>query len=84
MPADAVDRGATLLGQNSVDLILRDKSRVRAKMEKSCPALDYYHGFYIRPQCRRTDLRRPRFRRSRMGGECEIEKFKTLTARQRD
>src|SRR5688500_5388492 len=33
--------GATLLGQNSVDLILRDNSRVRARLEQRCPALDY-------------------------------------------
>ena len=76
--------GATLLGQNSVDLILRDKSRVRAKMEKSCPALDYYHGFYIRPNADGQICADRDSVRSRMGGECEIEKFKTLTARQRD
>src|SRR5215207_2771507 len=39
--------GATLLRQNSVDLILRDNSRVRARLQRSCPALDYYRGFYI-------------------------------------
>jgi hypothetical protein len=76
--------GATLLGQNSVDLILRDKSRVRAKMEKSCPALDYYHGFYIRPNADGQICADRDSVRSRMGGECEIEKFKTLTARERD
>src|SRR3546814_21127398 len=41
--------GAALLGQNSVDLLLRDSSRIRAKLENSCPALDYYYGFYISP-----------------------------------
>ena len=76
--------GATLLGPNSVDLILRDHTRVRARMEKSCPALDYYRGFYIRPSsdgriCADRDAIR-----SRMGGECEIEKFRTLTAKRRD
>jgi hypothetical protein len=76
--------GATLLGQNSVDLILRDKSRIRAKMEKSCPALDYYHGFYIRPSADGQICADRDSVRSRMGGECEIEKFKTLTAKQRD
>jgi hypothetical protein len=76
--------GATLLGPNSVDLILRDKSRIRAKMEKSCPALDFYRGFYIRQSedgqiCADRDAIR-----SRMGGECEIDKFRKLTAKQRD
>ena len=76
--------GATLLSQNSVDLIFRDKSRIRAKLERRCPALDYYHGFYIRPNkdgqvCADRDTIR-----SRMGGECEIEKFKELRAEKRD
>jgi hypothetical protein len=70
--------GAALIGQNSVDLILRDRSRVRAKLESSCPALDYYHGFYVTPTsdgqiCADRDPIR-----SRMGGECGIDKFKTL------
>jgi hypothetical protein len=76
--------GATLLGRNSVDLILRDRSRIRARLEKSCPALDYYYGFYIRPNadgqiCADRDVIR-----SRMGGQCEIEKFRTLTAERPD
>jgi hypothetical protein len=70
--------GAALIGQNSVDLILRDRSRVRARLESSCPALDYYHGFYVTPTsdgqiCADRDPIR-----SRMGGECGIDKFRTL------
>jgi hypothetical protein len=73
--------GAGLVGQNSVDLVLRDRSRIRAKLEKSCPALDYYYGFYIRPSgdgqiCADRDSIR-----SRMGGQCEIEKFRSLSAK---
>ena len=76
--------GATLLSQNSFDLVLRDKSRIRARLEKSCPALDYYYGFYIRRTadgqvCADRDVIR-----SRMGGECEIERFRTLTAEKPD
>lgn len=76
--------GATLLGRNSVDLIFRDNSRVRAKLEKSCPALDYYHGFYISPNsdgmiCADRDAIR-----SRMGGECEIERFRSLRPEPRE
>ena len=76
--------GAGLVGQNSVDLILRDRSRVRAKLEKSCPALDYYYGFYIRPSsdgqiCSDRDAIR-----SRMGGQCEIDKFRSLSAKAKD
>src|SRR3546814_876340 len=70
--------GAALLGQDSVDLILRDNSRIRAKLENSCPALDYYYGFYISPHadgriCVDRDVIR-----SRMGGKCEIERFRSL------
>jgi hypothetical protein len=77
VPARAI-AGATLLGRNSVDLILRDNSRVRAKLQDSCPALDYYHGFYMAPTedgmiCADRDVIR-----SRMGGQCEIERFRSL------
>jgi hypothetical protein len=73
--------GAGLVGQNSVDLILKDRSRIRARLEKSCPALDYYYGFYIRPSgdgqiCVDRDSIR-----SRVGGQCEIEKFRSLVAK---
>jgi len=76
--------GATLLSQNSVDLVLRDRSRIRAKLERRCPALNYYRGFYVRPSgdgqiCADRDSFR-----SRVGGECEIDAFKTLVAKRRD
>lgn len=75
--------GATLLGRNSVDLILRDNSRIRAKLQNSCPALDYYNGFYISPNadgmiCADRDVIR-----SRVGGECEIDSFRSLTPKRR-
>ncbi|MEA3053409.1 MAG: hypothetical protein QOG72_2312 [Sphingomonadales bacterium] len=70
--------GATLVGKNSVDLVLRGRQRVRAKLESSCPALDYYYGFYITPNsdgmvCEDRDIIR-----SRMGGACEIDRFRGL------
>jgi hypothetical protein len=72
--------GATLVSRDSVDFVMRDNSRVRARLAKSCPALDYYSGFYITPNedgmvCADRDNIR-----SRMGGECEIERFRALTA----
>lgn len=76
--------GASLLSQNSVDLILRDKRRIRAKLENSCPALDYYYGFYVTPNpdgmiCADRDIIR-----SRVGGQCEIDGFRSLTAMRRE
>ena len=75
--------GAALAGRDRVDLILRDERRVRAELEESCPALDYYYGFYISPNpdgkvCADRDVIR-----SRVGGQCGIERFRALTARVR-
>jgi len=39
--------GAGLLSQDSVDLVFRDNTRIRARLERHCPALDYYNGFYM-------------------------------------
>ena len=71
--------GASLLGQNSVDLILRDNSRIRARLEQRCPALDYYYGFYVNATedgniCAARDVIR-----SRAGGACQIDQFRVLT-----
>ena len=72
--------GATAPARDSVDLVLRDRSRVRAKLENSCPALDYYRGFYITPNREGMICADKQSIRSRMGGECEIDAFKTLKA----
>lgn len=69
---------AAQMRQESVDLILRDNSRVRARLERRCPALDYYYGFYINQTpdgmiCADRDSIR-----SRVGGECQIDQFRTL------
>jgi hypothetical protein len=71
--------GATLLGQNSVDLILKDRSRIRARLENRCPALDYYYGFYVNATedgqiCADRDSIR-----SRVGGQCQIDHFRALS-----
>jgi hypothetical protein len=72
--------GATALGRNSVDLVLRDNSRVRVRLESGCPGLDFYHGFYVNGTpdgliCADRDSVR-----SRMGGQCGIDQFRSLTA----
>ena len=83
LPASAIS-GAARVGQTSVDLILRDRRRFRAKLDSNCPALDYYYGFYINPTvdglvCADRDIIR-----SRVGGECGIERFRSLQAVRRD
>ena len=79
VPARAVI-GATALGRNSVDLVLRDNRRIRARLDNNCPGLDFYRGFYVNGTedgliCADRDSIR-----SRMGGQCEIDQFRSLTA----
>ncbi len=77
VPAKAIV-GANLRSRNSVDLILRNSGRIRAELENSCPALDYYYGFYISPNADGQICADRDSIRSRMGGDCEIERFRTL------
>lgn len=77
VPVKAI-AGASLSGQNSVDFILKDRRRIRARLNAACPALDYYQGFYLSPGedgmlCADRD-----FVRSRMGRECGIRRFRLL------
>ena len=74
--------GAVQIGQESVDLVLRDSTRIRARLERRCPAMDYYLGVYVRPNrdgmiCADRDEIR-----SRAGGSCGIERFRTLRPRE--
>ena len=74
--------GAAQIGQDSVDLILRDNTRIRARLESRCPAMDYYFGVYVRPNrdgmiCADRDEIR-----SRSGGSCDIERFRILRPRE--
>jgi len=41
--------GAAQITQDSIDLVLRDATRIRARLERRCPAMDYYFGVYVRP-----------------------------------
>jgi len=82
IPAAAIRRGL-MSGPDEVDLILANRSRIRAELDEDCPALDFYAGFYLQPQddlqlCARRDAIH-----SRMGGSCRIDKFKFLQPRLR-
>ncbi len=70
--------GAIVSSPDSIDLLLRGGLRVRAKLAKSCPSIDFYQGFYVKPTkdgqiCRDRDLIH-----ARTGGECEIGNFHSL------
>lgn len=75
-------RGAALSGPDHVDFLLIDRRRVRARLGENCPTLDFYGGFYLNPEdeqiCARRDIIR-----SRIGGSCEIERFRELVPRLR-
>ena len=75
--------GALLSGPTSIDFVLRDRSRVRAKMDGDCTALDYYGGFYLQPEDDMICAGRDTIR-SRVGGVCQIDKFKRLKPKVRE
>ncbi len=70
--------GYAISQPDSIDLIVRGGRRYRAHLERGCPAIAFYSGFYIRPP---TDGRlcadRDMFH-SRAGGQCSIEKLRLL------
>lgn len=69
---------AMVSSRTTIDLIVRGGTRYRVKLEKSCQAIDFYSGFYVKATrdgriCEDRDSIH-----SRSGGECLIDKFKTL------
>ena len=68
----------SVLGQSSVDLMMRNGNRIRARLGSSCPALDYYSGFYITPGEDGFVCAGRETIRSRAGGQCEIDMFRLL------
>jgi hypothetical protein len=75
-------RGAFLSGSDSVDFITVRRRRFRAELSQDCPALDFYEGFYLRPEDHRICAGRDVIR-SRMGGSCRIERFRYLVPKPR-
>jgi hypothetical protein len=68
---------ATLTNESSIDFLLRDRRRIRAKMDSECPTLDFYGGFYLQPENGSICAGRDEIR-SRIGGSCRIERFRTM------
>ncbi len=79
IPVGAIRR-ALISGPAQVDFILGNGSRVRAKFDKDCPALDFYGNFYLQPQGAQLCLDRDAIH-SRMGGSCAIRRFRLLEPR---
>lgn len=79
IPVGAI-AGAMLSGRDSIDLALRSRQRVRARLDSDCEGLDFYGGFYIQTGDDRVCAGRDVIR-SRVGGSCRIEKFRMLVPR---
>lgn len=75
-------RGAMLSSPSSVDILLPQQQRVRARFAEDCPALDFYDGFYLKPTDGRICAERDIIY-SRMGGSCRIEALRQLAPRLR-
>jgi hypothetical protein len=76
LPAEAIAL-TFLSGPDSIDFLLRNRQMVRARLDNDCDGLDFYGGFYVQPEDRRICAKRDTIR-SRVGGSCRIEKFRTL------
>ena len=82
IPAGAI-RGANLADSEHVDFLLFDRSRMRARFDEDCPALDFYGGFYLKPEDEMLCARRDSVH-SRMGSSCRIERFRRLVPKLKD
>jgi hypothetical protein len=74
----ATIQGAAVIAPGSVDMILRGGARIRARLAASCPALDYYSGFYVAPTADGRICAGRDSVRDRAGGECEVARFRSL------
>lgn len=76
LPVRAI-AGASLAGDFGIDFVLRNRQRVRARLDDDCGGLDFYDGFYVQPEDRRICAGRDEIR-SRVGATCEISRFRML------
>ncbi|WP_245739019.1 hypothetical protein [Sphingomonas rubra] len=72
---------ATIAAPASVDLLMSDGRRIRARLEGECRSAGFYSGFYVRPGsdgmlCADRDVIR-----IRSGAACAIDRFRLLTQR---
>lgn len=77
LPLDGL-AGAAITGPQQIDLFMRGGARMRAEVDDDCTAVDFYQGFYLNPTrdgliCADRDVIR-----TRIGGQCAIERFKKL------
>lgn len=76
--------GMQAVQRDSIDIITRQKQRLRAQLNRGCRALDFYAGFYMQGTkdgqlCEDRDEIH-----ARTGAKCEIDKFRLMVAVPRD
>lgn len=76
LPVGAI-AGALLSGPDSIDIVLRNRQRMRAKLDNDCEGLDFYGALYLQSRDGKFCAKRDAIR-NRMGGTCRIEKFRML------
>jgi len=65
--------------QDSVDLVLRDGSLLRARLGRKCQALGFYNGFYVKTNKDQKICAGRDSIRTRAGRSCDVENFRTLS-----
>lgn len=70
--------GVLITKPDSIDIVLRGRQAMRARLERGCSSLDFYSGFYFKPTpdgrlCEDRDMIY-----SRAGGACTIDRFRRL------
>ena len=70
--------GMQAVQRDSIDLITRQRQRLRAQLNRGCRALDFYAGFYMEGSkdgklCEDRDEIH-----ARTGAKCEIDKFRLM------
>jgi len=63
---------------DSVDLVLKNGSLLRAKLGNDCPALGFYGGFYVKANKDRKMCAKRDTIRSRSGRQCAVQSFAAL------
>jgi hypothetical protein len=63
---------------DSVDLVLKNGSLLRAKLGNDCPALGFYNGFYVKANKDRKMCAKRDSIRSRSGRQCAVQSFASL------
>ena len=70
---------AMISSPSSLDVIIRGGKRYRVKLNKSCQAAGFYADIYVKATADGQICKSRDSIYSRAGGECGIDKFKSLT-----